>query len=147
MRQKTLVRCIKLPVSRLPSRDSRASFVTTMTRRRRWSTCEFDLPCKQTFASTKRARAHTHVRIRACTSRKRVYFRDSYVYTRADSLTPLFPRGESDYKRMHGPTGPIARRLPLPFSGGEQTEAACLSIKTDLVPVAWSIFHNYSSAS
>lgn len=38
-------------------------------------------------------------------------------------LNPHPPRGEkSDYKRS-----------PLPFSAGEQTEAACLSIKTDLV--------------
>lgn len=51
MRQKTLVRCIKVPVSRLPSRDSRASFVTAMT-------------CRVSkHLHRRRPRTHTHTHI------------------------------------------------------------------------------------
>lgn len=152
MRSKTFVCSPGSPGKLATIRDEIPA--TTTTRTRHGHPREFDLLNKQTFASRHtdhlcrayRVRERVREREREEREGERIYFPDSRVHARKQ-LTP--PGGKSDYKRMHGPASRLPPLLqPSLLKWREQTEVPCLSIKTDPLAgsVAWSIFHNYSSA-
>lgn len=110
MRRETLVCCTKVPRFEGVARDDDD---TTDALR-----SEFDLPSKQTFAST------THIHIESLLSR----FVRVYACTRLNPPLLFSPQGRGN--RIISGCMVRRRRSPPILSGGEQTEVACLSIKT-----------------
>lgn len=64
------------------------------------------------------------------------------MYTRADGLTPTLrgEGGKSDYKRMHGGDRPSHSQPE------NRRKRRVYQLRPIWFPVAWSIFHNYSSS-